>query len=140
MARKPKTSQNVFEQNQSIDFAVFSAEFRQGLRALSLYVNKHAGIPSPTVKDVTGFPLGQWVRGHQEDPHSLSIPERAVLLAIPGMKLTTMVLGPEPVEVVKDPAREYLWQRLSRWSQDPMLDPVHARRVAGTTPRQEVAR
>lgn len=132
MARqRPRRVQNVFESNQSLDFAVFPATFQRGLRELALYVDWSGGAPSPSARGSNGFEVGKWLHEIQRVPHVLDLPQRAVLLSVPGVRLSEFS-GSEPVQVPGDPARQYLWHRLRLWASDPADDPVHARRAAAT--------
>lgn len=128
--RQRPRPQTVFEQNQSLDFARFDAQFQTGLRALVKHVTSHNGAPAANTTTPEGFALGQWLWTIQRNPHVLDISQRAVLLAIPGVRMTTRPT-PEPFEATTDRARDYLWQRLRAWAHNPMDDPIYAARVRG---------
>lgn len=133
MPRASRRYQSVFEANQSLDFEVFDPEFRVGLRNLVRYVDTSGGLPSAT-STYNGFPVGRWLRDYQDNPHVLDVSNRAVLLAIPGVRLTKLPNRDTRVIVRPIPARAWLWERLRAWAVDPMKDPVHARRVAASEP------
>lgn len=128
MARpRPRRVQNIFESNQSLDFAVFPAEFQRGLRELTLYVERSGGAPSVGARSSGGFEIGRWLHEVKRVPHILDLPQRAVLLSVPGVRLAEFN-GSEPLQIDADPARAYLWHRLRLWAKNPADDPVRVRR------------
>lgn len=134
MPRASRRYQSVFEANQSLDFEVFDAMFKNGLRNLVKYVDNEGGIPALT-STYNGFEVGKWLHGLQDNPHVLDVSNRAVLLSIPGVRLTKLPRRDQRVVIHTSPARRVLWERLRAWSVDPMTDPIHARRVAASKGR-----
>lgn len=127
MPRASRRYQSIFEANQSLDFEVFDPQFRSGLRNLVFYVQRHQGVPSLSA-NFNGFPVGKWLRSIQENPHVIDESKRAVLLSIPGIRLSSLP-APRRLVVRPVPAKSLLWARLCAWAEDPMNDPIRQRQA-----------
>lgn len=122
---KPE-SRTAFARNKAVDFNAFDKDFQRWLRLLVCYVEEHGGIPVLTTQ-YRGQELGSWLDTMKSCPHTLTEGERTALRCIPGMYLTPAA-NPRR-EVLTDPDRAYLWNRLKLWADDPMSDPVTRRRL-----------
>lgn len=137
MARKVRRFPTIFEKNRSVDFERFDPEFKSGLRALVLHVQRTGGMPTATSR-VDGVEVGDWLNGVQYNPHVLTQTQRAVLLAVPNMRLCEPGMRTATLNAGEtDPDRAYLWRRLQAWAKHPGLDPVIARRMAHATLSKE---
>lgn len=136
MPRVVKRFPSVFAQNRAYDFERFSPDFKTHLKALVVHVQRYGGLPASTTRH-GGVNLGRWVAAVQANPHVLSEAQRAVLLAVPPMFLSAEPRPMSSVETVPpDPDKSVLWERLQRWADDPLRDPVVARRVAAAKQAQ----
>lgn len=135
MPRASRRYQTIFEANQSLDFEVFDAEFRRGLRHLVFFVERHGGTPSVT-SNFNGFPVGRWLRTIQDNPHVVDEARRAVLLSVPGVQLSATPLR-RRLTVRPIPAKTLLWTRLRAWAEDPMKDPIRARQAEAAAAAME---
>lgn len=133
MSQLHSKSPTIFERNRSVNFAGFDPEFQRALRALTIHHDTKGGLPllSTTYR---GFPLGRWVNQVQQNPHSLSESQRAVLLSIPGFRLHPRKAGVSGLRPV-DPERTKLWERVRAWAYNPMDDRVYRNSAAAIAVR-----
>ncbi|MGP9761201.1 hypothetical protein [Corynebacterium sp. AOP12-C2-36] len=113
---------SVFDATVMINFQSIDPTFMAHLRRVVIYTRTHGRPPGVTYRSRDGLNSGAWLQQCQAAPHALSIEQRALLLSVPGVRLS---LDPSLCRLpmgYRSDSEEKLWRRVSAWADNPVYD------------------
>lgn len=121
MPKKP-AAVSVFDRTVLINFQAVDPTFRMNLRRVVRYQLENHRLPDRTYRSPDGVAAGEWLAQCQRNPHILTENERAMLLCIPGMKLSPARRLTELPLGHASESEKKLWTRVSAWAVDEQFD------------------
>lgn len=122
-AKKKSAPSSVFDAAVTCNFQSIDPVFMQHIRRMVHYRRAEGRLPGPHYRSQDGLDTGAWLVRCQHNPHVLTPEQRAILLSVPGVRLS---LDPGLSRLPmghRGETESKLWSRVAAWSDNEVYDP-----------------